>query len=139
MAVKAEIVAGDEREGGPRALLNLGHTLGHAVEVAAGYGRYTHGEAVALGMAFAVRLALAEGEIESGEARRILALLERWEYPRRAPDVSVEKVHQALRLDKKRAGSRIRWVLPQAVGRAVWGRTVDERTVDTLLEEVTGR
>jgi 3-dehydroquinate synthase len=139
VAVKAKIVARDERESGPRALLNLGHTVGHAVEVAAGYGRYSHGEAVALGMAFAVRLARAEGEIEEEEARRILALLEAWDYPRHAPDVSVEKIRRALCLDKKRVAGSIRWVLPRGVGRAVWDRTVDGRTVDTLLEEVAGR
>jgi len=137
--VKARVVGQDEREGGARALLNLGHTLGHAVEVAAGYGRYSHGEAVALGLGFSVRLAQAIREIGREEATRILDLLAAWGYPLRAPELSVDQVMQAMGHDKKRASGRVRWVLPRGIGRADWGRDVDTKTVETLLVEVVGR
>lgn len=139
VAVKARIVESDEREGGARALLNLGHTLGHAAEVAAGYGVLTHGEAVALGMAFAARLSAATGRLPAAEALRIERMLERWGYPVKLAGVSVEKVLDALRLDKKASGGAPRWVLLRAVGSPEWGCSVSPEILELLLREVQER
>ncbi|MDW7709590.1 MAG: 3-dehydroquinate synthase [Deferrisomatales bacterium] len=138
VAIKARLVEADEREGGARALLNLGHTLGHAVEVAAGYGTFTHGEAVALGMGFAARLSRRLGLLSETDERRILGLLEKWGYPLRAPGVRAEKILDALRADKKTRGGVPRWVLPEAVGRARWGVTVAPEHIERLLQEAEG-
>lgn len=136
VAVKARVVEADEREGGARALLNLGHTLGHAVEVASGYGVLTHGEAVALGTAFAIRVSAATGRLDAGQADRILGVLERWGYPVKLPGMSAEKVLDALGLDKKTAGGVPRWVLLRGVGAAEWGQTVPSEILEPLLREV---
>lgn len=139
VAVKAGIVAQDEREGGPRALLNLGHTLGHAVEAANGFAGVTHGEAVALGMLFAARLSEKLGVIEKKEAGRIVALLSAWNYPSRAGGLSVEEIKKAFAFDKKKASGKVRWVLPTGIGSARWGQTVEEETIDALLVGMQGK
>lgn len=136
VAVKARVVEGDERETGARALLNLGHTLGHAVEVAAGYGVLTHGEAVALGTCFATRLSVATGRLGEADAGRIVGLLERWGYPVKLPTLAVEKIFAALRLDKKSTGGMPRWVLLKGIGVAEWGCAVPPETLESLLREV---
>lgn len=139
VAVKADVVARDEREGGPRALLNLGHTLGHAVEAACGFAGIAHGEAVALGMLFAVRLSKALGRIESAEAERVERLLNSWGYPKRAEGLGSEEIKRAFAFDKKKASGKVRWVLPTGMGRAEWGVTVDEATIDALLVGMQGK
>ncbi|NTU59952.1 MAG: 3-dehydroquinate synthase [Deltaproteobacteria bacterium] len=135
VAVKARTVAADEREAGERALLNLGHTLGHAVEVAAGYGVFTHGEAVALGLGFAARLSRRLGMLEDADAERILRLLDAWGYPDRVSDELASAALRGVRYDKKSVGGAPRWVLLRAVGRAEWGRAVAPEIVETLLLE----
>src|SRR6185436_17168808 len=75
--IKAEVVAEDERESGVRALLNFGHTFGHAIESAAGYGKWLHGEAVAAGMVLAARFSVRQGRLEAAKAQRLEALIER--------------------------------------------------------------
>jgi 3-dehydroquinate synthase len=114
---KARVVAADERESGARALLNYGHTLGHAVEVVTGYGRYGHGEAVALGMVFAARLAERLGVADGGLAERTLALLRPLGLPTGGLDADPDALLSAMRGDKKaRAG--IRFVLCSRPGEA---------------------
>ena len=135
VALKARIVEADEREGGRRALLNLGHTLGHAVEVAAGYGTLTHGEAVALGTAFAARLSERMGLLPGREARRIVGLIRAWGYPLRVQRATAEKVLKALRHDKKSRGGEPRWVLLRGIGQAEWGHRVPGEVVAHLLSE----
>ncbi len=135
VAIKARIVESDERESGARSLLNLGHTLGHAVEAAAGYGTFTHGEAVALGIGFAARLSRGLGLLSANDEGRILGLLEKWGYPLRMPGVRAEKILDALRADKKNRGGEPRWVLPEGVGRARWGVPVKAEHVERLLGE----
>jgi 3-dehydroquinate synthase len=114
--VKAEVVAADEREGGRRAALNLGHTLGHALEAATGYGRFLHGEAVAWGMLAALRLAVGRGMLAGTEAeewaRRIAVA-------RPLPplaDLTWRAVAPFLGRDKKAVAGRVGWVLPRAGG-----------------------
>jgi shikimate kinase/3-dehydroquinate synthase len=118
VAVKAAIVARDEREAGDRALLNFGHTLGHALEAEGGFSRLTHGEAVALGMVAALRVGEALGATPPALARRVTSLLARVGLP---TDLDAQPVAQALpfvALDKKRRGGAIRFVLLHGLGDA---------------------
>ncbi len=139
VAVKARIVEQDEREGGRRAILNFGHTFGHALEAAAGFGTWTHGEAVAVGMAFAVLLSAEMGFISSEDAGRVSAVLERWGYRIKAAGMPAEKILAALRLDKKAAGGQPLWVLLRGLGKAEWGVAAPpemiRRLVETFAEE----
>lgn len=116
--LKAEIVERDERESGDRMLLNYGHTIGHALEAAAGYGTLLHGEAVAVGMHAAALIAQQMGVLDRAAADRQAALLHRLGLPARWPDVAAEEVWPRLALDKKRAGSVQRWILAHGVGSA---------------------
>jgi 3-dehydroquinate synthase len=117
---KAEVVAADEREAGERALLNFGHTFGHALETATGYARYRHGEAVAIGMVLAARLSELLGKLRVGTSERLVHLLERLELPTRLPDdVDRDRLLGLMRLDKKNRADRIRVVLLEALGEAV--------------------
>jgi 3-dehydroquinate synthase len=116
---KAEVVAADEREGGVRALLNLGHTFGHAIENGMGYGVWLHGEAVGAGMALAADLSMRMGWINQADVERVRALLRRARLPDWAPDLGVERYQNLMGLDKKVEGGRIRFVLLKALGQAV--------------------
>jgi 3-dehydroquinate synthase len=117
---KAEVVAADEREAGERALLNFGHTFGHALETATGYERYRHGEAVAIGMVLATRLSELLGKLRVGTSERLVHLLEHLDLPTRLPeDVDRDRLLSLMRLDKKNRGDRIRLVLLDEIGRAV--------------------
>jgi 3-dehydroquinate synthase len=115
-AIKAAIVAEDEREAGRRALLNFGHTFGHAIERAAGYGTFTHGEAVALGMRAALHLSHALRPDVS--FRRADALVARIPVPDGLADLRTADLMQATRTDKKRRGDRIRYVVLREPGAA---------------------
>jgi 3-dehydroquinate synthase len=116
--IKAEIVAADERETGVRALLNFGHTFGHAIESAAGYGRWLHGEAVAAGMALAARFSAQLGRIAMADAERLERLLRRFDLPVQAKGFAVETWLQYMGRDKKNESGRITLVLLDALGRA---------------------
>ena len=115
--IKALIVAGDERESGMRALLNFGHTFGHAIESASGYGRVTHGEAVAAGMALAARFSARAGRISEADASRLVSVLQKLDLdvatPRFAPDVWLSYMGR----DKKNEAGRITLILLDALGR----------------------
>jgi 3-dehydroquinate synthase len=114
--IKAEVVRDDEREAGRRALLNFGHTIGHAIEATAKY-EALHGEAVAIGMVYEARLAEALGVAAAGTAERITRLLERLRLPLERPDgASADDLIEAMRGDKKVRGGVIRFALPARVG-----------------------
>lgn len=117
-AIKAEVVARDEREGGLRRLLNFGHTLGHAIEKQARYRGILHGEAVAIGMIFAAERSEALGLAPSGTAARLAALVERAGLPTSPPDRPRRAYLEAIGVDKKREGSRLHFVALNAIGRA---------------------
>jgi len=118
-AIKAEIVARDERESGLRMLLNLGHTLGHAVEALARYRGVLHGEAVSMGMVHAGRLSEALGMAPAGTAERLSTLLGRFGLPTELPRRhSREAYLAALRVDKKSRDSQIRYIALREIGRA---------------------
>ena len=117
---KAEIVAGDEKEAGVRALLNFGHSFGHALEAETRYSKFLHGEAVAIGMVTASRLSEARGLCRPGTARRIAALLTRFGLPVTIPaESSLEGLRDALDLDKKALASGLRLILLTDIGRAI--------------------
>ncbi len=115
VAIKAEIVAQDEREAGPRMLLNLGHTLAHAIEALTGY-RVRHGEAVAIGMVHAARRSEQLGLAPEGTAARLEALLRRFALPTELPHFPREAYLAALRVDKKKRDGRIRYVVLRRIG-----------------------
>ncbi|HVA39940.1 MAG TPA: 3-dehydroquinate synthase [Candidatus Binataceae bacterium] len=118
---KAAIVATDEREGGLRKILNFGHTLGHALEASAGYGRYLHGEAVAIGMVAAAALSAKHAGLGADEAARLARLIEHMGLPAAMPPGMRDDPAfvSALRLDKKRADGGIEFVLLDRLGHAL--------------------
>jgi len=116
---KAEVVAADEREAGVRALLNLGHTFGHAIENGLGYGVCLHGEAVGVGMIMAADLSMRLGWISPADVERTRSLIVQAGLPASAPDLGFEKYLDLMGLDKKVEDGKIRFVLLQALGRAV--------------------
>ena len=134
--IKAWVVERDETEQGLRAILNYGHTVGHALEATTGYRRFSHGEAVAVGMAVAARLAERLGMLAAPEAERIRDLLVRVGLPVTIPaDVSTEELLEALYRDKKVVGGRLTFVLPVNIGEVRVRRDVPEGLVRCLLEE----
>ncbi len=117
---KARVVELDERESGLRAILNLGHTFGHAIEAVMGYGNWLHGEAVAAGMVMAIDLSIREGWIEERVRERTVALLERAALPVSPPaEITAEQFLDVMAIDKKTIGGAINLVLLRELGEAV--------------------
>ncbi len=131
---KAEVVGADERESGERALLNLGHTFGHAIENGMGYGVWLHGEGVAAGTVMAADLSQRLGWITAQEVKRVRALFERAGLPTVAPKLSTEKYLQLMGLDKKVADGKIRFVLLKSLGNAVMTADVPQTLLGQTLE-----
>ncbi len=117
-AIKADVVSRDEREGGLRMLLNFGHTLGHAAETLARYRKVLHGEAVAMGMVYAARRSEDLGLAPAGTAERIESLVRRSGLPHELPEHPRSAYLSALKVDKKRRDSRIRYIVLRGIGRA---------------------
>jgi 3-dehydroquinate synthase len=117
--IKARIVALDEREAGPRALLNLGHTFGHAIEALEGYGTWLHGEAVSAGMVMAARFSGRLGRAPAGDAARLEALLRRAGLPVEPPALAPDAWLDAMGRDKKNEAGRITLILLDRLGSAV--------------------
>ncbi|NLR75079.1 3-dehydroquinate synthase [Leeia aquatica] len=115
---KARIVAADETESGVRALLNLGHTFGHAIEAGLGYGQWLHGEAVAAGMVMAATASHLAGWLSAPELQRIRRLIEAAGLPAEAPPLGAERYLQLMQVDKKNEGGRIRFVMLRGIGQA---------------------
>lgn len=135
IAVKADVVAADEREGGLRAVLNYGHTLGHALETACGY-RLTHGEAISVGMVFAAEVASRRGSLGRDAVERHRALLSGIGLPVSLPGADLEAAAPLMRRDKK-ATDRVRFVLLDGPGRPVIVDDVDTATIDAALAAVS--
>ncbi len=134
--IKAAIVAEDERETrGLRAILNFGHTIGHALEAVAGYGALRHGEAVAIGMEAAGWIALRRGRWTAAERERVSRLIERAGLPRRPPaGASREAILEAMALDKKVKDGRVRFVLPARIGHADHSFDVEAAEIHAALD-----
>lgn len=131
--IKAEIVARDEREQGVRALLNLGHTFGHAIESLAGYGAWLHGEAVAAGTVLASTLSHRLGRLAAGDLERIRALLRRAGLPVTPPALPLEGWLAAMGRDKKNEGGRITLILPEGIGAASVVKDAPLHALEQLL------
>ncbi len=117
---KAEVVAADELEAGQRALLNSGHTFGHAIEAGMGYGAWLHGEAVAAGMVMACDLSMRQGWINESDVERLQKLLEQANLPILGPpDLPAERYLEIMAVDKKAEAGKMRFVLQKAIGDAV--------------------
>jgi 3-dehydroquinate synthase len=127
--LKARIVAEDERESGARALLNFGHTFGHAIEAGTGYGAWLHGEAIAAGMVMAAELSLLMGHLKKNEVSRVRELLKRAGLPTKGPALAPERLLELMAVDKKAAQGSTRFVVLEAVGRAALRADVDDAAV----------
>jgi 3-dehydroquinate synthase len=128
-AVKADVVRQDERETGLRRILNYGHTAGHVVETLTGYSAIRHGEAVAIGMDFAARLAARLDVCGDSLVRRQHTLLERFGLPTRLPAITPSRAIQTMRLDKKVREGRVHFVLPREIGRVTVEPVVEKDIV----------
>ncbi len=133
--IKADVVRKDEREGGLRAVLNFGHTLGHAIEQVAGYGVYLHGEAIAMGMVFAARLSEQLQGFPAEDTARLLRLLQHLRLPVARPEVSWPDVAAALSRDKKRAGGTVGFVLAEQLGTVRYGCPVPADVLERVWNE----
>jgi len=116
--IKAAVVGADEREAGLRAILNFGHTFGHAIEAGMGYGAWLHGEGVGCGMVLATDLSVRVGLADAALLPRLTRLIERAGLPTQAPRMPVERWLELMRVDKKAEGGEIRFVLIEGLGRA---------------------
>jgi 3-dehydroquinate synthase len=131
--LKAAIVAADEREAGARALLNLGHTFGHAIEAGTGYGTWLHGEAVAAGMVMAAELSLRLGSIDGKDVLRIRQLVSRAGLPVKAPPLRPEELVALMSVDKKAAKGVTRFVVLDRIGAARLRADVEENAVRAAI------
>lgn len=132
---KAEVVAADERESGQRALLNLGHTFGHAIETGTGYGTWLHGEAVGTGMLLAADLSARQGWLSSADVTRIAALLERARLPIRTPaSMTTDRFLELMAVDKKVLDGGLRLVLLKGIGDAVVSGDFKVETLRATLD-----
>jgi 3-dehydroquinate synthase len=136
---KAEVVAEDEFESGVRATLNLGHTFGHAIETGMGYGKYLHGEAVAIGMGYAADLSHRLGWITVSDVRRIITLLKQTQLPVKPPkEMSVEQFIDLMTVDKKNIDGKIRLILLEAIGKATLPISVEQNMLEQTLKNYAG-
>jgi 3-dehydroquinate synthase len=131
--IKAEIVAADERETGERALLNFGHTFGHAIETATGYGTWLHGEAVAAGMVLASRLSTVVCELSAADAERVAALVRHAALPAQPPAIAIPTWLESMAHDKKVQRGAMRFILLERIGRAVVRDDVSTEQLGALL------
>jgi 3-dehydroquinate synthase len=134
---KAAVVGADERESGQRALLNLGHTFGHAIETGLGYGKWLHGEAVAAGMVMAARMSSRLGDLGDREVARIESLLRRAGLPIEAPDLGPDRYLELMGHDKKVQDGRLRLVLMKAIGEAYVSADFEHQVLRTVLSPLT--
>ena len=131
---KADIVAADETEAGVRALLNLGHTFGHAIEADQGYGNWLHGEAVATGMVLASKLSVALNLLEASDLRRIETLIAAFDLPLIAPEnMGFEEFICHMRRDKKNLAGVLRLIVPTAIGQSEMRDDISEDMLKQIL------
>ena len=135
---KAEVVAADETEQGERALLNLGHTFGHAIETGLGYGEWLHGEAVAAGTMMAAELSRRLGWLDEAAVARIAALFERAALPVRGPELGAERYLELMAHDKKVEAGKLRLVLLRALGKGVIHGEAPQADIAAAIEACCG-
>ena len=127
--LKAQVVAADERESGLRAILNFGHTFGHAIEAGAGYGEWLHGEAVATGMVMAAELSARAGTLSREDAERVKHLIARAGLPVQGPSLGIERYLELMQVDKKAAAGKVRFILLDGLGRAKLRGDLDDKLI----------
>lgn len=133
--IKAEVVSQDETESGLRAILNFGHTIGHALEAISRYGKYLHGEAISIGQVAAAELSAAQLGLLQSDVERITDLFRRAGLPTsvRLTPCEMEKLFAAIRLDKKVSGGEIKFVLAKRIGEVAWGQSVPDDLICSTL------
>ena len=134
--IKAEVVTQDETESGLRAILNFGHTLGHAIEAVAGYGKFLHGEAISIGMVYAARLSVKLTGLTREEADRIERLFVQAQLPVKAGGLSWSALRKAMEVDKKSTGGSPRFVLARSIGSVEAGIPVDDALLKSVWESM---
>jgi 3-dehydroquinate synthase len=136
--IKSDVVSQDETESGLRAILNFGHTIGHAIENSVGYGKFLHGEAISLGQIAAARLSQSLAALSVQEANRIRALFVRAGLPVSLKLTAAQRVRllAAMKLDKKVSGGELKFVLAERIGKVRWGRPVPESEVHRALDTI---
>ena len=133
--IKADVVGQDETESGLRAILNFGHTIGHAIENSSGYGKFLHGEAISIGQVAAAKLSQEILGLPSGDAARIEKLFVEAGLPVKIKLDAArrKKLFAAMKLDKKVSGGEIKFVLAQKIGKVAWGQKVPSALIDRVL------
>jgi 3-dehydroquinate synthase len=133
--IKADVVSADERESGLRAILNFGHTIGHALEVETGYTRFLHGEAVAFGMRAATHIALRTGRLADADARAILDAVGAYGPIPPLDGITAEALTARTLLDKKTLHGRVRFVLPERIGQVTVAAGIDDEVVRDAVRD----
>jgi 3-dehydroquinate synthase len=133
--IKADVVSKDEKEAGLRAILNFGHTIGHAIETVTDYRRFLHGEAIAIGMCAASDLAVKLGIFQKEEADRIKSLIDLYKLPVRIPeDIDVSRILDTMEIDKKVKAGKLRFILPETIGKVRIEENVDRELIKEVLK-----
>jgi 3-dehydroquinate synthase len=133
--IKADVVSKDERESGLRAILNYGHTIGHAIETVTGYTRFIHGEAVAIGLYLEARLSQLLNFIDKDQVSRIKALIDSYGLPSGMPaDVDAKKILASMQLDKKTIAGELKFILPEKIGSVRIQKGVTQDSIRELLQ-----
>lgn len=135
--IKAEVVGQDEKESGLRAILNFGHTIGHAIEAISGYGKFLHGEAISIGQVAAAWLSVAATGLPPAEAERIQALFRRTKLPLtiKLPPRQRTRLFDAMKLDKKVSGGQVQFVLARRIGEVEHGCKVAPALIERVLSD----
>jgi len=134
--IKADVVRQDETESNLRAILNFGHTLGHAIEAVSGYGKYLHGEAISIGMVFASRLSVHASGLPKPDAARIENIFISAGLPVNARELDWPKLQKAMNVDKKSSSGKPRFVLATEIGKVEYGVPVDEKLLVDIWESL---
>ena len=135
--IKAEVVSQDETESGLRAILNFGHTIGHAIEAISGYRKYLHGEAISIGQVAATRLSAMHAGLPKSDVDRIDALFRKGGLPTeiKLARQKLAHLHRAMTLDKKVTEGEVRFVLAERIGKVHWGQSVPVASIDRVLRQ----
>jgi 3-dehydroquinate synthase len=132
--IKADVVSIDERESGLRAILNYGHTIGHAIETATGYTQFLHGEAVAIGMCCEAWLSQILGILDTEHVKRIEALINAYGLPSiMPPEILIESLISSMKLDKKAVAGELKFVLPEKIGKVIIQKGIGEKAIRDSL------
>jgi 3-dehydroquinate synthase len=134
--IKASVVAADEREGGLRAILNFGHTFGHAIEAGLGYGEWLHGEAVGCGMAMAADLSVRLGHLDDAARKRLVGVIVAAHLPTRAPALGERRYVELMKVDKKAEAGSIKFILLKRFGETLITPAPDDAVHATLAASV---